>query len=120
MLLDEIFDDSSSSSFLSNSSDSSMNTSSDSSSDEDEEMLVDECHAALFNSNVIVRQLVQTIAHEGINWHTNHTGLSIQDLSVDDALSSFDFERTSARSFIQALASTFCLSKWSERKNCVW
>jgi hypothetical protein len=81
MLLDEIFDDSSSSIFLSNSSDSSMNTSSDSSSDEDEEMLVDECHAALFNSNVIVRQLVQTIAHEGINWHTNwfeHSRLECQ------------------------------------------
>jgi hypothetical protein len=95
MLMDEILDDSSSSSSSSssNSSDSSMNTSSDSSSDEDEEMLLDEFHVALFNSNMIARQLDQTIAHEGINWRTNHTGLSIQDLSVDDALSSFRFRK---------------------------
>ncbi len=51
------------------------------------------CHVALFNSNVIARQLVQTIAHEVINWRTNHTGLSIQDSSVDDALSPFRFQK---------------------------
>ena len=58
----------------------------------DEEMLVDEVFASLANQSVIGSRLTQTIAHPGIVWRTKN-GLTIEELSEDDALSFFRFRK---------------------------
>ena len=59
---------------------------------EDNEMLVHEVFASLANQSNIATRLTQTIAHPDIVWRTKN-GLTIAELSEDDALSFFRFRR---------------------------
>ena len=66
-----------------------MNSDSDSDDDEDEEMeLLDEFLLAFSNANAIAFDVNQIIEHPTINWHWKY-GLTIQQLSADDALTHF-------------------------------
>jgi hypothetical protein len=55
----------------------------------DDKMLVDEIIVALAHQSAIANRLTQTIAHPNIVWRTKNNGLTIQELSEDDALSYF-------------------------------
>jgi hypothetical protein len=82
-----------SSSFSSLSSISSGSLSSDFDDDRsDNEMLVDEVYVSLGNQRAIANRLTQTIAHPNIVWRTKN-GLTIEELSEDDALTFFRFRK---------------------------
>jgi hypothetical protein len=76
--------------FLSWSSSISSNMSMNSDSDDDE--LVDQFHVAFHNANAIACDLAQPISHENIDWRWK-CGLSIDELSSDDALTFFRFRK---------------------------
>ena len=94
ILLNEI-EDSSSSSSSSFSSNCSMNSDSDDDEelDDDDEMeLLDEFLLAFSNANAIALDLNQIIEHPTINWRWKD-GLTVQQLSADDALTHFRFRK---------------------------
>lgn len=77
----------------SSSSLSSISSGSMSSDFDDDEMLVHEVFASLANQSTIANQLTQNIAHPDIVWRTKKNGLTIEELSEDDALSFFRFRK---------------------------
>jgi hypothetical protein len=85
-LLDEIDDRSTSSSSSSSSSDSSDSDS------EDEELILDAFFLASHNANTIACDLTRTIEHPNIIWRRKD-GLTIDELSLDDALTHFLFRK---------------------------
>jgi hypothetical protein len=85
-LLDEIDDQSTSSSSSSSSSDSSDSDS------EDEELILDAFFLASHNANTIACELTRTIEHPNIIWRRKG-GLTIDELSLDDALTHFRFRK---------------------------
>jgi hypothetical protein len=58
----------------------------------DDEMFVDDVYVSLGNQSAIANRLTQTIAHPNIVWRTKN-GLTIEELSEDDALTFFRFRK---------------------------
>lgn len=57
-------------------------------SDSEDEELIDEFQVAVGNANAIALEMTKKIAHPTITWRLRN-GLTIQELSEDDALTHF-------------------------------
>jgi hypothetical protein len=74
------------------SSNSSFSSNDSENGEDNDDDLLDAFHVAFHNANVISRELAQNISHPNIRWHWK-SGLCIDDLSSDDALSFFRFRK---------------------------
>ena len=105
---------SSSSSLSSFSSDFDDDESDDESVDK---MLVDEIIVALArHQSAIANRLTQTIAHPNIVWRTKNNGLTIQELSEDDALSYFRLRKEHLQIVADVLWPRLAPHLWEKKK----